>query len=270
MGLQQPHCSHKVGQPADEAVRQGRRAGFEALISRTKEPLVLAQSLRQAPHLTLLLKVRELFGIFSHEPRCTRAPDGPFVCYFSHNPEYAKLPHAGACRGDGNGSSSPACNCNNGGPKPTYMSFTTDLDGDWSRPVLVANVTTDANVSPCEQHTAIQMPLSASVAISPVPACARLRPPCTPHRRHLPQRVAARALSRQPWQQHPHTHSRQLARTIELRAEHDQPAEWGRLARGATQRVWARRSGAARCRASATRRRGSSGREACWGRERRV
>ena len=95
------------------------------------------------------VKRRELFGLFSHEPRCTRAPaGGPFVCLFSHNPDYHLLPHAAACHGNGHGSSLLSCNCNNGGPKPTYMTHTTDLNGNWSLPVLVANVSCDANVSP--------------------------------------------------------------------------------------------------------------------------
>ena len=84
-----------------------------------------------------------LWGVFAHEPRCTRAPGtGEFVCYFSYNPEMAG--YSGPCRGI-NGTTSkpnapPGCG-NDGGNKPTFMSWTRDPatgPAGWSTPVHVA------------------------------------------------------------------------------------------------------------------------------------
>lgn len=88
-------------------------------------------------------KKRVLWDIFSHEPRCTRAPTREYVCYFSHNPKYPSLP----CKGT-NGNTDTDCRCDDGGPKPTYMSYTSDIDGNWSTPQLVLDVDCDANLSP--------------------------------------------------------------------------------------------------------------------------
>jgi len=91
------------------------------------------------------VRKRVLWGVFSHEPRCTRAPAGEFVCYFSYNPKYPSPPCAGT-----NGETNTNCHCNNGGEKPTYMSYTKDLEGEWSEPVLVVGgkMLPDLNVSP--------------------------------------------------------------------------------------------------------------------------
>jgi hypothetical protein len=94
-------------------------------------------------------KKRVLWPVFSHEPRCTRAPrtatggGGEFVCYFSHNPAYPSAP----CRGT-DGNTGPECQCDNGGDKPTYMSFASDVNGNWSAPVLVLDSQVDLNLSP--------------------------------------------------------------------------------------------------------------------------
>ena len=91
-------------------------------------------------------KQRVLWPVFSHEPRCTRAPSGDreFVCYFSHNPHYPSAP----CRGK-DGNTDAQCRCNDGGAKPTYMSYAADIDaGNWSQPMLVVPSEVDLNLSP--------------------------------------------------------------------------------------------------------------------------
>ena len=92
------------------------------------------------------VKRRVLWDVFSHEPRCTRAPaTKEFVCFFSHNPAYPSPP----CTGSAGNTDPESCRCNNGGDKPTYMSFTTDLlAGNWSAPVLVVPSKVDLNLSP--------------------------------------------------------------------------------------------------------------------------
>jgi hypothetical protein len=92
------------------------------------------------------IKQRVLWEVFSHEPRCTRVPAGnkEFVCYFSHNPHYPSSP----CDGR-NGSTLAQCACDNSGRKPTYMSYTTDVNsGNWTKPVMVIDSDVDLNLSP--------------------------------------------------------------------------------------------------------------------------
>lgn len=94
------------------------------------------------------VKQRVLWHVFSHEPRCVQVPSGQreFVCYFSHNPKYPSP----SCSGR-DGETTDGCQCDNGGEKPTYMSFTTDIaSGNWSTPVAVLGVGShcDLNLSP--------------------------------------------------------------------------------------------------------------------------
>jgi hypothetical protein len=93
------------------------------------------------------VKQRVLWETFSHEPRCARVPTGAreFVCYFSHNPDYPSAP----CAGRDGSTDQESCRCNNGGDKPTYMSYSSSLDaGNWSTPVLVVPSKVDLNFSP--------------------------------------------------------------------------------------------------------------------------
>lgn len=97
-------------------------------------------------------RVRTLWKVFAHEPRCTQAPAGEYVCFFSHNPDF-EAQGGKSCAGF-NGTTYEECRCgasfNVTLPMATYMSYTSDLDGEWSEPVKVAGGLglPDLNLSP--------------------------------------------------------------------------------------------------------------------------
>merc|ERR1711966_416975 len=93
-------------------------------------------------------KVRTLWNVFAHEPRCAQAPTGEYVCYFSYDPD-RKAKGSVPCEGV-NGTTLKDCTCGNVGSLDTYMSYTSDLDGEWSKPVRVAGGggLPDLNVAP--------------------------------------------------------------------------------------------------------------------------
>eukprot|EP00663_Eupelagonemidae_sp_cell21sb_P005524 gene5524-6919_t len=94
---------------------------------------------------------------FAHDPMPARAPTGEFVVYFTAVLPPGKLPVKGVtapCKGCKNGRSPPGCgtdaNRDASIDLPTYMVYSKNPDGPWSKPEMIpgTDVFADSNFAP--------------------------------------------------------------------------------------------------------------------------
>ena len=124
-----------------------------------------SQTIRASSDTPKGLYTREevIFPVWSHEAVVTRAPTGEYVAFFSYNPKPGpKRPICTTCK---DGSTDPACkkkfeNINQGrrllieDTDPTYMSWTHDVRGNWSMPMMVLGPSVVKGMTPMDTNMA--------------------------------------------------------------------------------------------------------------------